>query len=104
MEKVEEEWAEFKSELDNIHSSDLPSDPVALKKLSLELGDILFTLVNVARFAKFHPETSLADSTHKFEKRFRHMEKSLYQNGDAFHSVSYARLNEMWEQAKQAVG
>jgi tetrapyrrole methylase family protein/MazG family protein len=103
MEKVEEEWAEFKSEVE--HSQSGPEqDPSAQKKLSLEFGDVLFTLVNVARFAKLHPETSLADSTRKFEKRFKHLEHAIAQDGRQIDAVSYTELNNLWEKAKIAEG
>ncbi|MCX5881049.1 MAG: nucleoside triphosphate pyrophosphohydrolase [Deltaproteobacteria bacterium] len=102
MEKVEEEWAEFKSEVDKIPQSGPLQDSKAQEKLSLEFGDVLFTLVNVARFAKLHPETSLADSTRKFEKRFRHMEQAIAQNSQQFNAVSYTELNNLWEKAKKA--
>ena len=102
MEKVEEEWAEFKSEVDKIPESGPQPDSKAQEKLSLEFGDVLFTLVNVARFAKLHPETSLADSTRKFEKRFKHMEQAISQNGQQLDAVSYTELNNLWEKAKKA--
>ena len=102
MEKVEEEWAEFKSEVDKLPQSGLQPDSKAREKLSLEFGDVLFTLVNVARFAKLHPETSLADATRKFEKRFNHMEQAIVQNGQQIDAVSYSELNELWERAKKA--
>jgi len=104
MEKVEEEWAEFKSEVDKIPESGPQPDSKAQEKLSLEFGDVLFTLVNVARFAKLHPETSLADSTRKFEKRFQHMEQAIAQNGQQLNAVSYTELNSLWEKAKKAEG
>jgi tetrapyrrole methylase family protein/MazG family protein len=103
MEKVEEEWAEFKSEVEHLKSGSRP-DPNAQEKLSLEFGDVLFTLVNVARFARLHPETSLADSTRKFEKRFKHLEHAIVQNGQKIEAVSYAELNTLWEKAKIAEG
>lgn len=103
MEKVEEEWAEFKSEVEHLNSGSQP-DPNAQEKLSLEFGDVLFTLVNVARFAKLHPETSLADSTRKFEKRFKHLEHAIVQKGKNIEAVSYAELNNLWEKAKIAEG
>jgi tetrapyrrole methylase family protein/MazG family protein len=103
MEKVEEEWAEFKSEVEHSQSG-LQPDSKAQEKLSLEFGDVLFTLVNVARFAKLHPETSLADSTRKFEKRFKHMEQAIAQNGQQLDAVSYTELNNLWEKAKKAEG
>jgi len=102
MEKVEEEWTEFKSEVDKIPESGPQPDSKAQEKLSLEFGDVLFTLVNVARFAKLHPETSLADSTRKFEKRFKHMEQAISQNGQQLDAVSYTELNNLWEKAKKA--
>ena len=102
MEKVEEEWAEFKSEVDKLPQSGPQPDSKAQEKLSLEFGDVLFTLVNVARFAKLHPETSLADSTRKFEKRFKHMEQALSQNGRQLDAVSHTELNNFWEKAKKA--
>ena len=57
MQKAEEEWAEFQCALDKKDKADI----------SVEFGDILFTLVNVARFAAIHPETALKDSIKKFE-------------------------------------
>lgn len=104
MEKVEEEWSEFKFEVDAVSRSGCEQGPEAKEKLSLEFGDVLFTLVNVARFAKLHPETSLSDSTRKFEKRFKHMEKALSREGRQIDAVSYAELNALWEKAKQAEG
>lgn len=103
MEKVEEEWAEFKSEVEHLQSVPEP-DPTGRKKLSLEFGDVLFTLVNVARFAKIHPETSLADSTRKFEKRFKHLEQAIARNGQQIEAVPYTDLNNLWEKAKIAEG
>jgi len=102
MEKVEEEWAEFKSEVDKNLLYGQQPDPQAQEKLSLEFGDVLFTLVNVARFARLHPETSLADSTRKFEKRFKHLERAIVQNGQQIDALSYSELNALWEKAKKA--
>lgn len=104
MEKAEEEWAEFKAEVDKINPEKSLQDPRNQEKLSLEFGDILFTLVNVARFANLHPETSLADSTRKFEKRFKWMENKIEESKRQFNSVSYAELNSLWEKAKLEVG
>lgn len=64
IEKVKEEWEEFTQALSKGDKSEI----------SMEFGDLLFTLSNVARFAGIHPETSLALSTDKFERRFRLME------------------------------
>ena len=93
--KVEEEWSEFKSELSNMAKQEK-----AKEQLALEFGDILFTLVNVARFLKFHPETALSGSTKKFEKRFRYMEQLLKEKGKSFETAARDELEALWEKSK----
>jgi nucleoside triphosphate diphosphatase len=94
MEKVEEEWGEFNAEVaDSGNQADT-------RRLAMEFGDLLFTLVNVARFARIHPETALAESTGKFEKRFRQMEAVLGREGRAVTSASRGELDRLWEDAK----
>ena len=99
MEKVEEEWLEFKTELQRQKESGKNH-----QRLSLEFGDILFTIVNVARFANIHPETALRDATNKFEKRFRRMEKKIADSQRDIRSVSQKEKDALWEQAKDSVG
>ena len=91
LKKVEEEWKEFGQALKGGNS----------KEISLEFGDILFTLTNVARFAGIHPETALAGSTDKFEKRFRIMEGCLAQCGQKLSDLSRKEIDTLWEQAKK---
>ncbi len=90
MRKAEEEWAEFNQAVDL-------SKPA---EISMELGDLLFTLVNVARMARIHPETALAESTRKFEKRFRYMEQQLSAQGKDMESVPREELEALWVKAK----
>jgi len=92
MQKAEEEWSEFQCALNEKNKADI----------SVEFGDILFTLVNVARFAAIHPETALKDSIKKFEARFRQMEKSLAESGRNINSVSRNELDALWEKVKKA--
>ena len=99
MAKVEEEWDEFRSEFAATHPTGEHRDRVAM-----EFGDILFSLVNVARFANIHPETALSASIRKFEKRFRRMEAMLAEKGEEMGAVSFERLNHLWETAKADVG
>jgi len=89
--KVEEEWSEFQCALNEKNKVDI----------SVEFGDILFTLVNVARFAAIHPETALKDSIKKFETRFRQMEKNLAESGRNIDSVSRNELDALWEEVKR---
>ncbi len=90
MEKVEEEWAEFKS----AQAGDRP------ELAAMELGDVFFTLVNVARFARIHPETALAGAIKKFEHRFRKLEKRAAGSGMGMESRSAAELDRIWRQIK----
>jgi len=69
-------------------------------EISMEFGDILFSLVNVARVAKFHPETALAGSTAKFEGRFRLMETQLNKRKIKLKDLSRDQKDLLWEQAK----
>lgn len=96
MDKVDEELIEFKEVLANGGSN--KTDRTSLK---LEFGDILFTLVNVARFASIHPETALAGSTRKFEERFRQMEKKAAEQNKPIDAVPREELESFWQEAKK---
>ena len=66
----------------------------------VEFGDILFSLVNVARFAGFHPETALYRSTSKFEQRFRTMESALDEQGLDLKQMPAREKETHWQAAK----
>lgn len=94
MEKVEEEWAEFRREIRS-------DDDESRHRAAMEFGDLLFTLTNVARHAKFHPDTALVSATRKFEERFRHMEAAT--GGRHIDDVPREEKERMWEEAKKAI-
>lgn len=91
----------LKTVKDEIHEFEVALAKKNLKEASLEFGDILFSLVNVARFAKIYPETALADATAKFESRFRIMEKTLGDRQTPLKSLSRDEIDQLWEQAKK---
>ncbi len=95
MEKAQEEWHEFKSEI-----AGSPDDKPYNPEVAMEFGDILFTLVNVARFAHIHPETALSDATRKFEKRFKYMEQTCAKDGKSFESIPRKQKEYLWNIAK----
>ena len=64
---------------------------------------MLFTLVNVARFAKIHPDSALNGSIKKFEDRFRHMEQTLSEEKKKRETVSPDEKDAYWEAAKKKV-
>lgn len=99
MQKVEEEWSELKAVLKRESRASKDQD-----LLALEFGDVLFTLVNVARFAHIHPETALRNSTKKFENRFKYTEKLIIESRRNIESVSQKEMGELWEEAKANLG
>ena len=70
----------------------------------MELGDLLFTLVNVGRWTGIHPETALQEATRKFERRFRHLERRVTRDGRDLAEVPRAELERAWDAAKIELG
>ena len=99
MDKVEEEWSELKSEIGR-NGTDTDRTATHQERIALEFGDVLFTLVNVARFARIHPEAALARSTRKFERRFHHLEKTAQESGRDIDTVPRDEKETLWAQAK----
>lgn len=69
-----------------------------------ELGDILFVLVNLARFVKVDPEQALRKSNAKFRRRFAHIEQGLRERGRDLADSGIAEMEELWQQAKAREG
>jgi MazG family protein len=89
--KLEEEIAEFREARDSGSTDEMEG----------ELGDILFTIVNLARFAKVDPEQALRRTNAKFRKRFAHVEKRLAEDGGEVSGASIAKLEALWQEAKR---
>ena len=96
--QAESEWAEFKAE---IRSAAADGDKTS-RNTAMEFGDILFTLVNVARFARIHPETALAQSTGKFIERFKRMETMAAEKDTVFDRLPRQEMERLWELAKES--
>lgn len=96
VEQAEAELLELKQELKSCRSG----DPETTRRQMMELGDLLFTLVNVARFLRFHPETALAEATRKFENRFRQMEQTAQERGGSFDQLSREEKETLWKSIK----
>ncbi len=89
--KIREELLELQSALDE---QDLAA-------VSEEIGDLLFSVVNLARFRKEDPEVLMAAANAKFEKRFGKMEHLLKSVGLTLESASPAQMEDAWETAKR---
>ncbi|MBT8341938.1 MAG: nucleoside triphosphate pyrophosphohydrolase, partial [Desulfatitalea sp.] len=95
--QAESEWVEFKDELNRIADT----GESAKRRAEEELGDVLFTLVNVARKAGLHPERALAASTRKFIRRFKQMEHMAADRGNRLEDVPRADMEAYWQAAKK---
>lgn len=90
-EKVEEEIAEFHAE-------------VAAKdhdKMQAEFGDVLFSLINYARFLNINPEEALERTNKKFIKRFQYLESKASELGKPLMDMSLAEMDVFWNEAKK---
>ncbi|MBC3786605.1 nucleoside triphosphate pyrophosphohydrolase [Spirosoma utsteinense] len=94
-EKVEEEMQEFKAEF-NVDTG----QPIDEQRAEGEFGDLLFSLVNYARFIDINPETALERTNKKFIKRFQYLEERAKANGKALADMTLAEMDIYWNEAK----
>ena len=66
-----------------------------------EIGDMLFVIVNLARFMKVDPEQALRRTNAKFRSRFGFVEKTLAAQGKKLEGATVAEMEECWQRAKQ---
>jgi tetrapyrrole methylase family protein/MazG family protein len=74
----------------------------AQEKIEDEVGDLLFVLVNVARFLKVDPEQALRKTNAKFRRRFAHVEEGLDAQGKTLDAASIGEMEELWQAAKRS--
>lgn len=90
LEKLEEELREFKEAV---------NDSAGIEE---EIGDVLFTIVNVARFVQVNPEEALRKAVNRFTGRFQHMEQTIKRrNIKSFRDMTAAEMDALWEEAKR---
>jgi MazG family protein len=111
-EKLAEETAELRAELKGasikgsagkgIAGSGRPQvSPEVRERAEDEVGDLLFVLVNIARYLSLDPESALKKTNRKFKRRFQWMEERLRASGRGPQQVSMDELEELWRQAKR---
>lgn len=71
-------------------------------KIEEEIGDLLFSLVNLARFLRIDPETALRKTNRKFEKRFKRLEKLAQQKGKNLKDMTLSEMDSLWEEIKNS--
>jgi XTP/dITP diphosphohydrolase len=95
-EKVEEELGEFKETFVGKELTEADRN-----EAEGELGDLIFSLVNFARFIDLNPETAVERTNRKFIKRFQHLEKRAAEIGKALSGMTLAEMDVYWEEAKK---
>jgi XTP/dITP diphosphohydrolase len=93
--KVEEEMLEFRNEFNAEDESTIDHE-----RAENEFGDLLFSLINYARFININPEDALEKTNRKFIKRFQYLESKAAENGKQLHEMSLAEMDIFWEEAK----
>lgn len=91
-EKVEEEISELKHEVEQ---------KAALERIEDEFGDVLFSMVNYARFLNINPEDALEKTNKKFIKRFQYLEEEAQKAGKQLSDMSLAEMDVYWNKAKE---
>lgn len=71
-----------------------------VERISDEMGDVFFALVNLSRFLKIHPELALTGTINKFIKRFEYIEQESVKSGKRLEEMSLSEMDELWNKAK----
>jgi len=70
-------------------------------RIKEEIGDLLFVIVNIARFLKIDPEAALRRTIEKFISRFHYIERSLQKKGKTLHESNLLEMDRLWGEAKK---
>lgn len=90
LDKLDEETAEFKEAVRSRKTADMEE----------ELGDMLFTMVNIGRFLQVNPEDALRKTIAKFITRFHHVERAVIQKGEDLSTTDMDEMERLWQEAK----
>tara|TARA_B100000989_G_scaffold77876_2_gene55424 strand:+ start:6853 stop:7692 length:840 start_codon:yes stop_codon:yes gene_type:complete len=95
-------WAKVKEELDELRE-ELDASKQNQERITDEFGDVLFALINYARFVDVNPDEALERTTRRFIARFQHLEKSVREDGKDLTEMPLAEMDVYWEKAKAAL-
>jgi tetrapyrrole methylase family protein/MazG family protein len=94
---VEPVWRKVEEELQELKEAVETGEP---HRVEAELGDLLFSVVNLSRFLKVQSEEALTGTIERFQKRYGHIERELAARGKTVGEASFEEMDELWEQAK----
>ena len=76
--------------------------PEQLQEVAGEIGDLMFTLVNIARYLGVDPESSLKQTNRKFRRRFQYVESKIKERGSKIEEAPLEDMESLWQQAKES--
>lgn len=91
-------WDKFKEEISEFEAEAANMDH---DRMESEMGDVLFSLINVARLYGIHPDDALERTNAKFKQRFNHIEQAAAKKGVKLKDMSLAEMDKLWNEAKQ---
>ena len=97
-EKPEQVWEKVQEELGELNDELAATDQ---QKIEKEFGDVLFSMVNYARFIGVNPENALEKTNKKFIERFQYLEQAAKKVGKSLHDMSLAEMDVFWEESKK---
>jgi XTP/dITP diphosphohydrolase len=96
-EKIEDVWEKVEEEKQELEAAVKSKNPDQIED---EFGDLLFALINYARYLKIDPEAALERTNQKFKKRFEFIEKRAKDLGKEMDKMSLEEMDEIWNEAK----
>lgn len=97
-EQPEQVWEKVQEELSEFHDEVVNNDK---EKMEAEFGDVLFSLINYARFLDINPEDALERTNKKFIQRFQHLEGRAAELGKSLIDMTLAEMDVFWNEAKK---
>ena len=96
-ENIDDVFAKIKEEIDELHAEVKAQKHNAIEA---EFGDVLFSLINYARFLKVNPEDALERTNKKFITRFQYLERKAAESGKSLRDMTLAEMESYWQEAK----
>ncbi len=97
-EKPEQVWEKMQEELSEFQTEVAQGNP---NDMEAEFGDVLFSMINYARFLKINPDTALERTKQKFTQRFNYLEAKAKALGKSLQDMTLAEMDVYWEEAKK---
>jgi tetrapyrrole methylase family protein / MazG family protein len=96
------DWPEISGVMAKVHEEIAEVEAAAPDERAAEIGDLLFAVVNWARWSKVDPESALREANARFAARFAHVEAAARAQGKDMRAMTLAELDQLWEAAKRS--